>query len=114
MVSAETTAKLALASNRLLKVAGVVGAIVVLINAANLYINNYYVPKVFIVKSEYDKGKATVKYRKTTITMVGEGIYSIMGTWGVKIGSTTIDGVSKYDRVELLKNGMVYDYLKIA
>ena len=56
-------------------------------------------------------GTATITYNKTTILIEGDATYSLNGQWGVKFGSKYFDGKLVYDRLELVRQGMVYEYL---
>ncbi len=98
-------------SDTLIKVASIVGAVVVIVGAYSFYINNFYVPKVEVVNADLENGTANIKYKNTIIPLVGDSTFLITGNWGVKFTTINIDGSSHYHKIELVKNGMVYNYL---
>jgi copper chaperone CopZ len=104
--------KISKASDTLIKVASIVGAIVVIAGAYSFYINNFYVPNVELVDVDLEKGTANIKYKNTIIPLQGDSTFLITGSWGVRFNNINIDGSSHYSKIELLKNGMVYTYLK--
>lgn len=99
------------ATQKILKIAGIIGAIAVFFNGYYLYINNVYVPTIGIVNKNYEEGYAQIKYKDKLMDIYGDATFSITGTWGVRLGSSRLDGKSIYNRVELINNGMVYDFL---
>jgi len=104
--------KISKASDTLIKVASIVGAIVVIAGAYSFYINNFYVPKVEVLDADLEKGTANIKYRNTIIPLEGDSTFLVTAGWGVRLNTINLDGSSHYNKIELLKNGMVYTYLK--
>jgi len=104
--------KVSSVTDKIIKVAAIVGAILVIINAYKGYKSSIFVPKVTVKDKDFDKGEATVVYDGTEIPLKGDATYLVSGNWGSRLGQTNIDGGTIYDRIELLKNGMVYSYLK--
>ena len=95
--------------NTLLQVATLVGAITVIAGGYAFFKYNIWKPNVQLISVDFDKGIAVVKFRNKEITVYGNATMLLGGDWGVQLGSSN----SKYDRVELVKKGMVYDYIKI-
>ena len=104
--------KVSSVTDKIIKVAAIVGAVLVIINAYNGYRASIFVPKVTVKDKDFEKGEATVVYDGTEIPLKGDATYLVSGNWGSRLGQTNIDGETIYDRIELLKNGMVYSYLK--
>lgn len=103
--------KISKASDTLIKVASIVGAIVVIAGGYSFYINNFYVPKLEILEQDLDKGFAKIKYKKDIIILEGDSTFLVTGNWGVRLNVLNINGNSHYNQIELLKNGMVYNYI---
>lgn len=101
-------------ADTLIKIGSVALAIVAIAGLRSFYINNLYVPKVTVKSTDYNNGKAVVVYKNNEISLIGDATYLISGSWGVRFGSTSVDGDTNYDRIELLKSGMVYDYLQLT
>ncbi len=104
--------KISKASDTLIKVASIVGAIVVIAGGYSFYINNFYVPKVEVIDADFENGTANVKYKNTIIPLTGDSTFLITGAWGIRFNNLNIGGKNRYEKIELLKNGMVYTYLK--
>jgi hypothetical protein len=64
-----------------------------------------------IVSTDYENGKAIIRFRGKEILLEGDATYLIGGDWGIRLGSNRQQSII-YDRVELLKKGMVYQVLK--
>jgi hypothetical protein len=95
----------------IIKVAAIVGGITVIVGAYAFYLNNFYVPSILIISTDYENGKAIIKHRGKEILLEGDATYLIGGDWGIRLGSNRQQSIY-YDRVELLKKGMVYQVLK--
>ena len=112
MISENLKINLSKTSDRILKVAAVVGAITVIAGGYTWYLNNIWKPKVEVLSVDFTNGVAEIKYDDKIIDLEGDAIYWINADWGVRFGSIIINGKIQYDRVELLKKGMVVEYLK--
>ena len=99
-------------NNIILKVAAVVGAITIIAGGYTWYLNNLWKPHVEVLSIDFENGKAQLKHKDDIIDLDGDSIYWINADWGVKIGSVIGDSGLYYDRIELLKKGMVVEYLK--
>ena len=100
------------ATNTIIQVAAVVGAITVIAGGYSFYLNNIWKPKVEIVSVDFNKGEAEVKVKDKKIQVYGDASFLIGADWGVRFGGTYIDGKYQYNRIELTKKNMVVDYLK--
>ena len=101
-------------TNVLIKVAAI-GAAVISIGAAYTFFLSYlYKPKIEVVEVDFENGTAKMKisgFFQDTIEINGETTYSIAGDWGIRLGSINIQGVTKYNRIELVRKNMVVEYL---
>lgn len=99
-------------SDIIIKVAAFVGAITIIGGAYSYYLNNIWKPDVQIDTLDFDKGIAIVRVGKKSITVFGDSTFLIKsaGNWGIRFGTSKYN--NKYDRLELIKNGMVVEYLK--
>jgi hypothetical protein len=75
--------------------------------------NNIWTPSINIVSVDYQKAIAQINYKsifgKTEkITVYGNATFVIGGNWGIRFGTTE----TNYNRIELVKQGMVYEYFK--
>jgi len=96
----------------IIKVAAVIGALTVIVGGYAFYINNFYVPNVLILETDFVNGKGIVKYLGKEIKLEGDAIFLISGDWGIRLGGNRVNEKNYFDRIELLKKGMVYQVLK--
>lgn len=96
--------------------AGSIGAAVLGVFAVyTFYRNNVWHPKIKIIKVDYNKGMADLEINGRPFTLRGDSSYLIAFDWGIKFGFTpTSDGKRVYDRIEVLKRGMVHSVLDRA
>lgn len=73
-----------------------------------VYKNHVWRPKVQVEGVDFNNGKATLLIKGKKKTLLGNSVVWAGGDWGVRFGSG-IDG--KYNRIELIKAGMVHDIL---
>jgi hypothetical protein len=99
-------------TNTLLKVAGIVGAVTILAGGYSWYLNTLWKPKVEILFVDFNNGTAKLKYDDKEIELEGDAVYWLNADWGVKFGSIRKGNQMAYDRIELLKKGMVVEYIK--
>lgn len=104
--------KLSKTTNVLLQIAAVVGAITVLAGGYTFYLNYVWKPKVEILEVDFGQATAKLKFGKKTLELEGDALFLLGGDWGIKFGSTNKSGTTVYDRIELIRKGMVYEYLK--
>ena len=95
-----------------IKVVGVIWGLTAIGGAYAYYLNNIWKPKLEVLKVDFDKAEAEVKIKNKTIYVYGDATFSLtkVGAWGVRFGSSKLN--NKYDRLELVKNGMVVKYIK--
>jgi hypothetical protein len=108
--------KLSNASNNLIKIAAVVAAISAIAGGYSFYLNNIWIPSVKINSVDYAKGIANISYknvigRTQNVIIYGDTTFILQGQWGIAFGTTITEKGSEYDRLEILKNGMVYNYV---
>jgi hypothetical protein len=104
--------KLSKTTNVLLQIAAVVGAITVLAGGYTFYLNYVWKPKVEVLEVDFNEATAKFKFGKKTLELEGDALFLLGGDWGVKFGSTKKGSSLVYDRIELIRKGMVYEYLK--
>jgi hypothetical protein len=105
--------KLSQTTENIIKASSIVGAIIVLASGYTFFKNNLWKPKIIIEEIDFDKGTANLTINGDAVKIYGDSVFNVGADWGVRLGQTYFNGNSSYDRIELLKNGMVVDYLKI-
>lgn len=99
----------------LLKAAGFGAALLGLVSVYTFYINNVWHPKVEVKSVDYKKGVAELLVNGKPLTLKGDSSYLIAQDWGIKFGYTFKgDGKREYDRIEVLKKGMVHSVIRKA
>ena len=99
-------------SKLVLKVVAVASVITALAGAYYFFVNNVWKPKVKVLSVDFDNGFATVEMpfgRKVDI--YGDSQFLIGGDWGVKFGTINKGGSTSYENLQLLKKGLVEEYL---
>jgi len=97
----------------LLKAASIGAAVLGVVAVYSFYKNNIWSPKVEIVDVDYKKGIANLNVNGKPFVLKGDSSYLIGFDWGVKFGfDITSEGKRVYDRIELLKRGMVHKVLR--
>lgn len=104
--------KLSKTTNVLLQIAAVVGAITVLAGGYTFYLNYVWKPKIEVLEVDFKNSTAKLKFGRKTLELEGDALFLLGGDWGIKFGSTNKAGTTIYDRIELVRKGMVYEYLK--
>jgi hypothetical protein len=66
----------------------------------------------FLLPYAWKNGTAKLKYDDKEIELEGDAVYWLNADWGVKFGSIRKGNQMAYDRIELLKKGMVVEYIK--
>lgn len=91
-----------------LKIAGISTALLGIIGAYTFYKNNVWKPDVKVLSVDYPRGEAEVTVNGRPMKLRGDSTYLISNTWGIKLGYTfSSNNARVYDRVEVLKGGMV-------
>ncbi len=99
-------------SKLVLKVVAVATVITALAGAYYFFVNNVWKPKVKVISVDFTNGFATVEMpfgRKVDI--YGDSQFLIGGDWGVKFGTVNKGGKVSYENLQLLKHGLVEEYL---
>jgi len=104
--------KLSKTTNALIQIAAVVGAITVLAGGYTFYLNYIWKPKVEVLEVDFNEATAKLKFGRKTLELEGDALFLLGGDWGIQFGSTNKSGSTIYDRIELIRKGMVYEYLK--
>lgn len=92
----------------LLKVAAISTAVLGLVGVYTFYKNNVWEPKVDVLDVNYANGIAKLRVSGKEFLLKGDSTYLISAEWGIKFGFTfSKDGKRVYDRIEILKRGMV-------
>lgn len=102
-------------SKFVLKVVAVATVITALAGAYYFFVNNVWKPNVKVLSVDFANGFATVEMpfgRKVDI--YGDSQFLIGGDWGVKFGTVNRGGNTSYENLQLLKKGLVEDYLDIS
>ena len=99
----------------LLKAASVGAAILGVVAVYTFYKNNIWHPKIEVKDVDFKNGVANLEINGRHFVLRGDSSYLIAFDWGVKFGFTpTADGKRVYDRIEVLKRGMVHQVIRKA
>jgi hypothetical protein len=99
-------------SKLVLKIVAFATVITALAGAYYFFLNNVWKPKVKVLSVDFDNGFATLEMpfgRKVDI--YGDSQFLIGGDWGVKFGTVIKNGKVSYENLQLLKHGLVDEYL---
>lgn len=95
-------------SSVFVKLAGTATAVLAVIAVFTFYKNNIWKPTVKVVNVDYENGEAKLMVNGREFYLRGESSFLIGYDWGIKFGVTVkSNGTRTYDRIELLKKGMV-------
>ena len=111
MVTENIKIKLSKTTDAIIKIASVIASITAIGGAYVFYQTYLFRPSIQVVSVDFISGTATITYGKMQILIEGDATYSLNGQWGVKFGTKYLDGKLVYDRLELVRQGMVYEYL---
>ena len=94
----------------ILSIAAIVGAITVIGGGYSYYMNNFYIPTIKVISIDFEKGIAKVQHKDKILNIFGDATFnvSVSSEWGVKFGLNK----GQYESLQLVKNGMVVQYLK--
>jgi hypothetical protein len=102
-------------SQVLLKVAALSTATLAVIGVYTFYRNNIWHPKVDVLDVDFKNGIARLNVNGKPFTLKGDSQYLVAANYGVKFGYTYLEnGKRVYDRIEILKNGLVQSVIKEA
>jgi len=101
-------------SDVFLKTAAIIAGVTALAGGYAFFLNYVWKPKVVVVSADFINGKATLKVGTIFIKVIditGDTIYQLAGDWGVRFGSVLQGSKLVYNRIELVRKGMVVEYL---
>lgn len=102
-------------SSVFVKVAGTATAVLAMVTIYTFYRNNLWKPSVKVLKVDYNNGEADLLVNDRKFYLRGDSAYLIGFDWGIKFGYTVkSDGKRAYDRIELLKKGLVARVIDMA
>jgi hypothetical protein len=104
--------KISKTTNVFLQIAAIVGAITVLAGGYGFYLNYIWKPKIEVLEVDFNNATAKLKFGNKVLELEGDALFLLSGDWGIKFGSTRKGSSIMYDRIELIRKGMVYEYLK--
>ena len=99
-------------SKIVLKIVAIATVFTALGGAYYFFVNNVWKPKVKVLSVDFSNGFATLEMpfgRKVDI--YGDSQFLIGGDWGVKFGTVIKNGKVSYENLQLLKHGLVDEYL---
>jgi hypothetical protein len=98
----------------ILKIVGVATIITALAGAYFFLVNNVWKPNVVVLKADFVNGFATLELPFGEIIEIdGNSDFLVLGDWGVKFGIKIIDGKILYENIQLLRKGLVVEYLDV-
>ena len=106
--------KLSRTSDIFLKTAAIIAGVTALAGGYAFFLNYVWRPKVEVVRADFNTGTATIKIGSLFVKMIeisGDTIYQISGDWGVRFGTVLQGSKVVYNRIELVRKGMVVQYL---
>ena len=106
--------KLTRTTDIFLKTAAIIAGVTALAGGYAFFLNYVWKPKVVVASADFVNGKATLKVGTIFIKVIditGDTIYQLAGDWGVRFGSVLQGSKLVYNRIELVRKGMVVEYL---
>jgi hypothetical protein len=99
-------------SKLVLKIVAFATVITALSGAYFFLVNNVWKPNVVVLQADFDNGFATLELPfENIIEINGTSEFLVVGDWGVKFGTKIIDGKISYENIQLLRKGLVVEYL---
>ena len=96
------------ASQVLLRVAAISTATFAIVSIWTFYRQNIWFPKVTLKDVDYNRGEANLDVNGKPLRLEGNSTYGIGSSFGLQFGTrNNTDGKSAYDRIEIVKNGLV-------
>lgn len=95
-----------------LKIAAISTATIALVGVYSFYRNQIWHPKIEILDVDWKNGVANLMVNGKKFVLRGDSSYLISYDWGIRFGSTRLGSSSVYDRIEVLKRGMVHEVLR--
>jgi small basic protein len=112
MISEDIKLHFSKTTSVLIQIGAVVAAISALAGGYVFYLNYVWKPKIQVTEVDFNNARAKLTMGSKIIELDGDALFLLGGDWGVRFGSTAINGTQVYDRIELIRKGMVYEYLK--
>ena len=98
----------------ILKVVDFATVITALAGAYFFLVNNVWKPNVVVLKADFENGFATLELPFGNIIEInGTSEFLVLGDWGVKFGTKIIDGKILYENIQLLRKGLVVEFLDV-
>ena len=99
-------------STLILKVVAVATILTALTGGFYFFVNNVWKPKVEVINVDFANGFASLKLPfGKTIDIYGDSPFLISGDWSVKFGTISKNGKTTYENIQLLKRGLVEEYI---
>jgi hypothetical protein len=99
-------------SKLFLKIVAFATVVTALAGAYYFFLNNVWKPNVKVLSVDFDNGFATLELPFGKIVDIyGDSQFLIGGEWGVKFGTVIKNGKVSYENLQLLKHGLVDEYL---
>jgi hypothetical protein len=99
----------------ILKVVAFATVITALSGAYFFLVNNVWKPKVIVLDADLENGFATLELPFGNIIEInGTSEFLVIGDWGVKFGTIVRNGKQSYENIQLLRKGLVVEYLDIS
>ena len=89
----------------------IIGAASAIAGAVVFYKDNIWRPKVSVISVDFDNSSAVVVINGFQQTIYGNDTVAAGGDWGVKLAGEYIGSTTLYDRIELVKSGLVQSVL---
>jgi hypothetical protein len=96
----------------ILKVVAVATILTALTGGYYFFVNNVWKPKIQVTNVDFANGFANLKLPfGKTIDIYGDSPFLIGGDWSVKFGTINKNGKTTYENIQLLKRGLVEEYI---
>jgi hypothetical protein len=109
---AEFLDKLSSKDSAIVQIATISVAIIAIVNAYAFYRNNIWQPTVVVNDVDYQNAIAHLTINGKEFVLHGDSTYNISYDWGIAFGTTYGKAGKEYDRIEILKHGMVTHVVK--
>ena len=91
----------------LFNIASISVAIIAVVNVYEFYRNNIWKPTVVVDSVDFTKAVANLTINGRKFVLRGDSVFHISYEWGIQFGTVSGDNSKKYNRIELIKKGMV-------
>lgn len=91
----------------LFNLASISVAVIAVVNVYEFYRNNIWTPTVVVDKVDFNAAMANLTINGRKFVLRGDSVFHISYEWGIQFGTVSGDNSKKYDRIELIKKGMV-------